>query len=66
MMRETSAAGLVGVVKGDRQARDVGLHLLAQVGDQALRRFREQLRQQKRGDSLHQGCGQNEQHQRLQ
>src|SRR5216684_756386 len=32
-------ASLVGVVKSNWQARDVGLYLLAQFGDQALRRF---------------------------
>ena len=36
-------AGLVGVIVGDRQAPDVLLHLLAQFGDQALRRLGKQI-----------------------
>ncbi len=50
MMRETSVAGLVGVVVGDRQPADVRLHLAPQLGDQPLRRLREQLRQRERRD----------------
>ena len=36
-------ARLVGVVEGDRQAAHVGLHLDAHLGDEPLRRLREQL-----------------------
>ena len=52
MMRDTSVAGLVGVVVGHRQPADVRLHLAAQLGDQALRRLREELGERERGDAL--------------
>ena len=48
-------AGFVGVVKGDRQTADVGLHLTAQVGDHFLRGFREELGQSERGEALNDG-----------
>ena len=38
-------AGLVGVVIRNRQARNVCLHFLAKLGNQALRGLRKQLRQ---------------------
>ena len=60
------SAGLVGIVKSNRQAGDVLLHLLAKVGDQALRRFRQQLGQRKRSDALDQRRQQDRQNQRSQ
>ena len=38
-------ASLIRVIKGHRQARNVRLNLLAQLGDQPLRRLRQRLRQ---------------------
>ncbi len=38
-------AGLGGIEVADRQAQDVRLHALAHVGDRALRRHAEDLRQ---------------------
>ena len=59
-------AALVGVVVADRQAADVLLDLLAQLGDQALAGFREQLRERERSDALDERRGQHGQHQRRQ
>ena len=56
-------AGLVGVVIGDGQPADVLLHVSAKLGNQALRGFREQLRQGKRSDALDESCAQNREHQ---
>ncbi len=50
-------AGLVGVVKGDGQPSDVGLHLAAQVGDHSLRRLRKKLRQREGSEALYDGGG---------
>ena len=47
-------AGAIGVVEADREASDVCLHLLAQLGDHALRRLGEKLRQRKRSRRLDQ------------
>ena len=47
-------AGLGGVEVAHRQAHDVRLHALAHVGDGALRRDAEDLRQRERGDRLDQ------------
>ena len=48
-------AGLGGVEVAHRQARDVGHHLLAHVGDGALRRHAEELREDEGGPGLDQG-----------
>ena len=45
-------AGLRGVEVADRQAHDVRLDALAHVGDGALRRDAEDLRERERGDGL--------------
>ncbi len=45
-------AALVGVVIADREASDVLLDFLAQLGDQSLAGFREQLRQGEGSDAL--------------
>ena len=57
-------AGLVGVVVGDRQPADMLLHFLPQLGDQPLRRLRQQLRQGERGDALDDGRQYNRSQQR--
>ncbi len=59
-------AGLVRVVEGHRQPPDVGLHLAAQVGDQALRSLREELSQRVRRNALHRRGADHCQHQRNQ
>ncbi len=59
-------AGLIRIVKSDRQPADVRLHLFAQVGDHALRRFGEKLRQREGSDSLHRRCRPDRQRQRHQ
>ena len=59
-------AGFVGVVVGHRQAPDVLLHLAAQLGNQALALFGEQLGQGEAGDALHDGGGEYRAHQRVQ
>ena len=46
-------AALGGIMECDRQAPDVGLHLLPKFRDQALCSFRKQLGQRKGSDSLH-------------
>ena len=50
-------AGFVGVVKGDGKAADVRLHLEAQLGDHALRGFREELREREGSKPLNNGGG---------
>ena len=45
-------AGLVGIVKGDRQAADMRLHLAAKFGDHALRGLGEKLRQREGSKTL--------------
>ena len=46
------SAGFIGIIKGHRQTRDVRLHLLAKVGNQALGGLRQQLGQRKGSDAL--------------
>jgi hypothetical protein len=50
-------AGTVFVIEGDGEAADVLLYLLAEVGDEALAGFGEQLREGVGGDALEQGGG---------
>jgi len=57
---------LVGVVEGHRKPSDMLLHFAAQLGDQALRGFGEQLREGEGGDALHQRGGHHGQDQRPQ
>ncbi len=60
-MRVTSAPVLLESWNETRQASDVRLHLFAQLGDHALRGFREKLRERVGSDALHQrGAEQNE------
>ena len=58
--------GLVAVVKSHRQARNVRLHLLPQLGYESLCRFRQQLSQRKRRHALNQCGREHEQDQRPQ
>src|SRR5579859_4173734 len=58
--------GLVRVVKAHRQPPNVRLHLLPQIGNHSLRRFRQQLRQRKRRKPLNQCRRNHRQHQRQQ
>ncbi len=50
--------GAVLVVERNRKATDMLLHLHAQIGDEPLARFGEQLRERIRGNPLQQGCPQ--------
>lgn len=53
------SAGFVGVVIGDGKAADVSLDLGAELGDHALRGFREKLREGVGAESLDEGGGEN-------